>query len=288
MIEIYDIKDFFETPVKLTTFHINRLADMPKLPATIVSPHQHTFVEIFLLLDGSMEHNVDFNQYSVQPSNLFFISQGQYHIWSKASRKTLSGFRLMFEESLVQNLMLEQNFLFELVYLNNVYQNPLVPICLEKDQRLIQYFELLHQEYQRHDCNLKAIQANLFLLLLEIQRITYDKETDGGATYHLSVYQKFSALVKLHFSQQSSIAWYASQLNISTAQLNRIVTKFSKLSIGKFLQQRRILESKRLLATSTLSVREIAFMIGIEDPSYFIRAFKKSENTTPQEFRSKM
>ncbi len=288
MIKTYTIQDFFEAPIKLDKFHINRLEEMPPLPKMIKSPHKHKFVEIFLLLNGSMEHNVDFKQFAIEKLNLFFISEGQYHFWFKTHSKILSGYRLMFEESFIQNALIPHNFLFELVYLNNVYQNPLLSITTDMRQKLVQFFDLLHEEYSREDFNSKALQANLFLLLLEIQRSYNYTNTNTSNTYHLTIYKNFNSLVESHFSEIRSVSWYANQLNISQVQLNRIVSKFSNTPIIQFIQNRRILEAKRLLATTTRTIQEISLDIGFEDYSYFIRVFKKNEQTTPLEFRNKL
>lgn len=286
MIATYNIKDFFETTNKLEEFHINKLEDMPPLPKSIKSPHKHKFVEIFLLLNGSMEHNIDFNQFVINKSNLFFISEGQYHLWSKTNRQNLKGFRLMFEESFIQTVLSHKNFLFELVFLNNVYHNPL--IYLQKNNRLVQLFDLLYQEYSREDFNKRALQANLYLLLLEIQRETQSSKLGKNNNYHLEIYQKFNGLVNLHFVENKTNMWYAKQLNISQVHLNKIVQKFTNTPIGQFIQNRRILEAKRLIATSSKTIKEIANDIGYEDVSYFTRVFKKNTKITPQEFRSEI
>lgn len=288
MIVSYKIQDFFESPIKVGEFHINKLEEMPPLPKSIKNPHKHQFVEVFLLLNGSMEHNVDLNQFKIKKANLFFISKGQYHFWSKTNVEKLCGYRLMFEEGFIQNSFIQQNFLFELVYLNNIYQNPLMPFSIKKDKRLIQLFDLIFNEYYNDNFNVKALQANLFLLLLEIQRVADSNNSSTGNTYHLQKYQSFNALVEINFFENKNVSWYASQLNISQVQLNRIVSKFSNTAIGQFIQNRRILEAKRLIVTTSKSMQEISFDIGYEDPSYFIRIFKKNENCTPQEFRNKM
>lgn len=288
MITTYTIQDFFETSIKLDKFHINKLEEMPPLPQSIRSPHKHKFVEIFLLLNGSMEHNIDFNKFAIKKLNLFFISEGQYHFWSKTTSKNLNGYRLMFEESFIQNVLLQQNFLFELVYLNNVYQNPLMIISKNKQKKLLQFFDLLYQEYSRNDFNIKALQANLFLLLLEIQRESISNNSSIDNTYHLKIYQNFNILVDIHFMENRINSWYADHLNVSEVQLNRIVNKFSNTPIGQFIQNRRILEAKRLLATTSWTIQEISYDIGFEDYSYFIRVFKKNVKSTPQVFRGKM
>ncbi len=286
MIATYTIQDFFETPIKLEHFHINKLEEMPLLPKSIISPHKHKFVEIFLLTNGSMEHNIDFNEFVIKKNNLFFISEGQYHFWSKTNRINLSGYRLMFEESFIQNVFSHQNFLFELVFLNNVYQNPLMSFSLKHTYRLVQLFELLYDEYCREDFNIRALQANLYLLLLEVQRETKPNKIELDSRYHLEIYQKFNLLVNNHYTENKTNIWYAKQLNISQVQLNKIVSKFSNNAIGQFVQNRKILEAKRLITITSKTIKEIAYDIGFDDYSYFIRVFKKNLKVTPQEFRS--
>jgi len=288
LVSNYKIKDFFNAPIKLDHFHINRLEEMPALPKSIVSPHKHKFIEIFLLLNGSMEHNIDFKQFVIKKPSLFFISEGQYHFWTKSNRVNLKGYRLMFEENFIQNVFLQQNFLFELVYLNNVYQNPLMTLSKSQQLRVVQLFDLLHQEFNRIDFNLKALQANLFLLLLEIQRESIAANSAIDNAYHVTTYQKFNKLVDSHFKENKSNSWYAQNLNISTAQLNRIVSKYSSSPVGQFIQNRRILEAKRLLVTTSKTIQTISYELGFHDYSYFIRVFKKYVKTTPQDFRSKM
>jgi len=67
--------------------------------------------------------------------------------------------------------------------------------------------------------------------------------------------------------------------------LNEIV----KLSLGKTaseaIEERRILEAKRLIKFSGLSIKEIAFELGYEEHSYFTKVFKKITGCTPTEFK---
>jgi len=48
-----------------------------------------------------------------------------------------------------------------------------------------------------------------------------------------------------------------------------------------------LLEAKRLLVHTNLSIKEIGGELGFEDPAYFVRYFKKNTETTPVEFREK-
>lgn len=85
-----------------------------------------------------------------------------------------------------------------------------------------------------------------------------------------------------------TIATYAEAAGISENYLSRLVKKSTGRSVGAWIDIVRIQRSKHLLATSTLSVIDIAAAVGIEDQSYFSRLFKKETGMTPSSFRKKM
>lgn len=72
MIPVYNIGDFFETPVSGKNFHINRLEEINPLPLRIKSPHKHNFHEIFFLTEGEFQHNVDIHQYNIKGNQFFY------------------------------------------------------------------------------------------------------------------------------------------------------------------------------------------------------------------------
>ena len=69
-----------------------------------------------------------------------------------------------------------------------------------------------------------------------------------------------------------------------TAKVNRVIGK----SVRGVIQERCILESKRLLAYSDLSVSEISDELGFDDPNYFTRFFKLKTKNNPGKFRQKV
>jgi AraC family transcriptional activator of pobA len=280
----YALTDFFTKEIPYKDFQVNRLEEMPALPSHIKSPHKHLFYELFLVSSGAMIHNADFKEFQLSANTLFFISQGQLHIWAKNIIKPLVGFRLMFTESFMTQNFIKPNFLFELVYLNNIYFNPLLTV--EPNAKIYTYFELLQQEYEDQNRNTHNLQAMVFLILNEIQKIAI-KQIDNQAqsTNDLSLYKQFLYAVENSFHQNISIDQYAESLCISTRQLSRIVKNITNLTLNQVIQNRRILEAKRLLKYSTYSIGEISFCCGFEDTSYFIRLFKKMENCTPTEFK---
>jgi two-component system response regulator YesN len=85
-----------------------------------------------------------------------------------------------------------------------------------------------------------------------------------------------------------TIATYAEAAGISENYLSRLVKKSTGRSVGAWIDIVRIQRAKHLLATSALSVIDVATAVGIEDQSYFSRLFKKETGMTPSSFRKKM
>lgn len=289
MFKTYSIADFLNFTLPKhpawydVHFHINRLEGMPSLPSQVVTPHKHRFYELFLILEGIAQHKVDYQEYTLTQNTFFFISQGQLHLWAKTNRETIKGYRLMFTEDFFQMHLSDSQFLFELIYFDNVYQNPFIPLDTHKNTLIYTYFDLLFREYQREDSSEKALQSLLFLLLSEIHRSSQPPQ--ATIKKQAIVFKQFITLLEKNYNQKWTAADYAQALNISPRHLNRIIHSMTHQSLSKIIQDRLILEAKRLLNFTNLSIKQISEVLGFEDAAYFARCFRRETGLAPSEFR---
>ena len=79
--------------------------------------------------------------------------------------------------------------------------------------------------------------------------------------------------------------FYADQLNITPNYLNILSQRYLKIPAGDVIKERTILEAKRLLISTDLSVKEIAYQLGFSDNGYFAKVFKKYIGITPTDFK---
>ena len=96
--------------------------------------------------------------------------------------------------------------------------------------------------------------------------------------------RQFEELVEENFKEMKFAKDYASKLNISEKHLNRIVKNCLNKTSSSLIQERVILEAKRMLMHSELNVTEISVALGFNESSYFIRFFKKKTGVTPMGF----
>lgn len=74
-------------------------------------------------------------------------------------------------------------------------------------------------------------------------------------------------------------------MSVSTRTLLDITNHFLSKTPSQMIQEKIILEAKRLLLHSTLNVAQVGYRLGFEDPSYFVKYFKRHSQQSPLEFR---
>ena len=74
-------------------------------------------------------------------------------------------------------------------------------------------------------------------------------------------------------------------LNMNPSCLNELSKRVTGITAGELIRNRVIEETKKLLYSSRMSGKEIAYELGFDDPAYFSRFFKKYTGTTLKEFR---
>lgn len=78
----------------------------------------------------------------------------------------------------------------------------------------------------------------------------------------------------------------ASEMCVGRAQLNRKLKAITGITTKEYILKLRLLKAKNLLLTTDLTVAEIAYQCGMEDPGYFITVFRKTVGVTPMVYRS--
>lgn len=289
MFASYKIEEFIHQKLKIEGFLIHRLENLDYFPpSTVKSPHKHLFYELYLIEHGYAIHNVDFTIYHVKQNHLFFINQENVHHWEENISKKLTGYRILFTEHFLKNSFFQSNFLFELMHLYQMRYTPLIPVFLNKE--LYIYADLLLNEYKQEEVRIEKIRALLFLFLGEIKNnIEIDRQVvNEFSKTQLAHYKRFLETVEINYKKELSLNEYAEKVNLSTRQLSRMVKKISHTTLNKIIIERRILQAKRLLKYTNMSVSEISYEIGFKEPSYFTKVFKTRNALTPLQFRKQL
>lgn len=132
-----------------------------------------------------------------------------------------------------------------------------------------------------------ALKARLTLLLVAAHRLDLaaarqasDQRDAAGRRAH-----EFLALVDQHFRDTRRVGFYAGRLGITPTHLNRICRQVLGLSALGVIERRILLEARRYLQFSGLSIKEIGIVLGYPDPAYFSRFFSQRMGQGPQALR---
>lgn len=101
----------------------------------------------------------------------------------------------------------------------------------------------------------------------------------------LDIFRKFNLLVEGNYRTEHSVNYYAGCLNRSPKTLANVFALYNQKTPLQVIQERIVIEAKRLLSYTEKSVKQITYELGFEDPAYFSNFFKKHTAFTPVEFR---
>lgn len=125
------------------------------------------------------------------------------------------------------------------------------------------------------------------LMLSERERRQQDfTEIKKGADLDYVVL--FKDLLEDQFKKQKQVNSYSGQLSVTEKRLNQATSKVLGKTPKQMIDERVMLEAKRLLAHTNESIKEIGFALGFDEPTNFIKYFKKHHKSTPVEFRESL
>ena len=233
--------------------------------------HLHGFYEIIWFQKGSGTHYVDFNQYPITPGTIFFISPGQIHSFD--TKHDQEGYVLKVCAELFDDF----------VGLSCV-------TVQDKDSAALEMLIGAMQEELKKEDSLghrEALHSLVKLFVIMVRR-SYAEINPSAPNPHKVSYKaflNFRKLIEENYCRLHTVKDYAALLNVSSKTLTLYVNECSKYSPLELINNRIILEAKRLLRYSVLSVKEIAFRLGFEDPSYFAKFFKRLVKQSPADYR---
>jgi YesN/AraC family two-component response regulator len=242
--------------------------------------HRDDYHIFFLQEKGNVSFEIDFQKYNIQSSCVIYIHPNQVHRMGAFENVTASFWAINNENLNPEYLkLLEEITPAKPLILNKeTFQiiSEAVSLCLKLSERK---HEKLHQSLLKDSCN-------ILVAFITSQYLAEVKSTDTVSRFDI-VSKTFKTLLESNFINSKKPSEYAQKLNISTAYLNECVKNTTGQSVSYHIQQRIILEAKRLLYHSDISVKEIATELGYDEYNYFSRLFTKVTGMSASTFRNK-
>ena len=152
--------------------------------------------------------------------------------------------------------------------------------------RVRKVFDILNQILytDEYPTDSEIVLGYLNILLSELNSAYFKNEPADLVNTNLSKFVEFKLIVETHLAEQPSIDTIARKMALTTNSLYRLVKEYSGASPKDFFTNRLMLEAQRKLRYSKLSVKELAYELGFNDPDYFSRLFKKSTGKSVSDF----
>lgn len=245
--------------------------------------HRHDFYFILAVSKGRGAHTIDFVKHPVKNNSIFVMRPGQVHqLQLKAGSE---GYLLEFNKNFQLSDPVAGNELLRKVANRN--------LCVVDKKRMDQLCSVLQStldEYKsKQEGFERVIKANLEVFFVQLLRCRQTNPVDSrpGNGYQQEKLEEFLALLESNITTVKQSSAYAEMLHLSPFQLNSITRKLLGKSAAELIEDQILLEAKRYLLATTNQVNQVAFHLGYEDVSYFIRFFKKLTGHTPEAFRKK-
>lgn len=252
---------------------------------TLTTSHRTGFYHILWFQKGNPTHLVDFNPIKIKPNTILFLNKDTVQRFDK--KGVFDGKVILFTDTFFCKSESDTKFLRSTILFNDLFA--VSQIQLSKTASLFaDLFQLMETELENEkDSSQSDILKNLLhnlLLLSERERRKQDfTEIKKGAD--LDYLMLFKDLLDANYRKLKKVSDYAKKISVTEKRLNQATSKILDKSPKQMIDERIMLEAKRLLAHTNESVKEIGFDLGFDEPTNFIKYFRKHSHLTPVEFR---
>mgnify|MGYP003609311503 FL=1 len=250
-------------------------------------PHRHDFFEVLYLKKGSGFHVIDGNNYEIKPPCVFFMSRGQAHKLELS--QDIEGYIFIFTADFYLLNRTDQNRLIEFPFFYTIHQdNPPLQLENESDIRFLEdLFRKGIAEIARPDSySVEMLRSILDLILTTCSARYQVSESLMNKGKGQILVKRFFHLLEENHRQNLSLNEYAQMIGVTANHLTQTIKQLTGKTSSQIIKDKQLLEIKRLLVHTNLSVSEIAGQLNFDDQSYFTKFFKRETGVTPLQYRS--
>ncbi|RAW00439.1 helix-turn-helix domain-containing protein [Pseudochryseolinea flava] len=243
-------------------------------------PHRQEGYNVSLLLKGSMTRYIDFDRHEIHAPAIICIGPDQINQYESADDAEM--ICISFSQDFLIAEMKRWVACWECMFTNVILNAD------EKDmEELRVYADLMLKEFSSDKPKKEIIIRNLLNAFI----ITIARMRDAMASIMMmdmssnKIVEQFKSYVDAQFKEKTQVAQYAEMLSVTPGHLNDLIKTTTGRTAKQVIDEKRIMEAKRLLFWADYNLKEIAGQLSFEDDSYFNRYFKKHTGFTPSAFQ---
>jgi AraC family transcriptional activator of pobA len=263
--------------------HCESIAARSRLHNWQIKPHQHHgLFQILYLRDGTAKIRLDDRQLDMRGPQVLVVPQMCIHGFRFA--RNAGGQVITLAYPLLDKI--DQQLGHRLAALTGPHIHQLGDD--EESAHIRLAFNLIDIEYKR-DAPYRnlLLESLLGTILVWIVRNSGPVQQEpprviGRGGRHFAA---FCQMVEQSYTRHYPVAWYAGKIGITAAHLNVLCRQAANQSALELMHQRVLLEAKRNLVYTSMTVSVVSYTLGFSDPAYFTRFFKRQTGLSPKDFR---
>lgn len=170
--------------------------------------------------------------------------------------------------------------------------NEALHLSEREENAIIETFQKIETEYQHIDRHTQDIILSQIDLLLNYSTRFYERQFITRKAVNNDLISKTEQILKDYFESEKplqnglpTVEYLANKLNLSANYLSDMLRSLTGQNAQQHIQDKLIEKAKLKLSTTELSVSEIAYELGFEQPQSLNRLFKKKTEMSPLEYR---
>lgn len=251
--------------------------------------HEHDFVEIFILLNGSVTYSIEHCVYDLKNYDILVVHP---HVLHKLSivRKD-EGYKRMVlwvKTDYLNELSSSKTNLNQII--DNLYKEKIFLIRNYEFTYAIKKYLSRIEQFQKEDWYGSDLMIENTLRELFLSFYNYLSNSDDDTINYKMKNPVVSNIVQYidsHLSDDLSLKAISNALSFDASYLSHIFTEIEGLTIHKYIIKKRLVASKSYLSQGK-SIIDTANLVGFKDNSHFIQAFKKEFGITPKKYQTQL
>jgi AraC family transcriptional activator of pobA len=267
--------------------HVETVADRSRLYDWRIRPHAHRDLhQILIISSGGGDMQAETDSYAFRAPALLVVPAGVVHGFVFASET--EGYVVTLADTLLRNLAREEpafKRLFQAPACTSLTTDP-----THAHELLDAVPKLRRELVWKAPASGAAAAARLMTVLVSAVRASHEPDdlTSAVTNARAALVARFREKVEAHLRMGLSIAQYAKALSVTPARLRAACLEVTGKPPARVLEDRLLLEAKRTLTYTNMTVAETAYYLGFTDPAYFSRFFSKNAGESPALFRKRM
>jgi AraC-like DNA-binding protein len=247
------------------------------------TPHRLNFYNLIFIEQGAGKHLIDFIEYSFEPGSFILVHPDQVHAYDLGpdTRGEVLLFTGSFVEQVLNNMRMPG---FSPNHLGVNYQPVITPSQASVSSCVLLMAEL-SKELANPDRDVLILMHLFSGLLLMLRRERHETEQNTLSAGQVDKLNRFLDLLHKNFTVMRDANLYADKIHTTYKTLNQVCKKGTGQTAKQLIDAYTLLEAKRRLVIDSCTTQQLAWDLGFNDVSNFVKYFKKHTHYTPSGFR---